>query len=147
MIDFDYSVSNFVDQVMGAFMFMRTTIFNKVGYFDEQFFVYFEEVDFSKRLADIGGKSYFNSDIKAIHIGEGTTKSVKAFRLFLILQSRLKYARKHFSKFGYLITWGSTFLIEPFSRILFSVFKGKFNDATNVLKGYKLLLVSKPNNR
>lgn len=144
MTDFDHKQGHFVDQVMGAFMFMRTSIFQKVGYFDEQFFVYFEEVDFSKRLADMGGKSYFNSNIKAIHIGEGTTKSVKAFRLYLSLQSRLKYARKHFSKMGYLITWISTFLIEPFSRILLLLFKGKFKEIASVLKGYNQLLIKKP---
>ena len=140
MTEFDHKVSCFVDQLMGAFMFMRTSIFQKVGYFDEQFFVYFEEVDFSKRLADMGGKSYFNSDIKAIHIGEGTTKSVKAFRLYLSLQSRLKYARKHFSKIGFLATWLTTFIVEPFTRFFFEFFRGKFKDSFSILKAYKLLV-------
>lgn len=143
MNDFDHKSSRFVDQVMGAFMFMRTSLFQKVGYFDEQFFVYFEEVDFSKRIAEIGERSYFNSDIRAIHIGEGTTKSVKAFRLYLSLQSRLKYARKHFSQMGYWTTWVSTFLIEPFSRILFLIFKGKIKEVPAVFKGYGMLVAKK----
>lgn len=140
MTDFDHKESRFVDQVMGAFMFMRTTIFQKVGYFDEQFFVYFEEVDFSKRLADMGGETYFNSDIKAIHIGEGTTKSVKAFRLYLSLQSRLKYARKHFSKMGFMSTWLTTIIIEPFTRFFFLFFRGKFKDSFSIIKAYKKLI-------
>lgn len=143
MTDFNHQESRFVDQVMGAFMFMRKSIFSKLGYFDEQFFVYFEEVDFSKRLAENKGKSFFSAEIKAIHSGEGTTNSVKAFRLFLSLQSRLKYAKKHFSQAGYLATWGVTFLVEPISRILFFLFQGKTRDVKEVLLGYKRLVLKK----
>ena len=143
MKNWDHKTSRFVDQVMGAFMFMRKSIFEKIGYFDEQFFVYYEEVDFSKRLSEIGGKSFFNSEIKAIHSGEGTTSSVKAFRLFLNLQSRLKYAKKHFNSLGYYLVWFCTFLIEPFSRSVFLLFSGKKSEIDDLLKGYKLLLKTK----
>jgi GT2 family glycosyltransferase len=140
MTDWDHLQSRQVDQVIGAFMFMRKSIFEKIGYFDEQFFVYFEEVDFSKRLALANGKTYFNSAIKAIHSGEGTTHSVKAFRLFLSLRSRLQYSKKHFSYAGYLLVWFSTFLIEPFARILFLIFKGNAKEVKGILRGYNMLI-------
>lgn len=143
MSDWDHKTSRYVDQVMGAFMFMRHTIFKKVGYFDEQFFVYSEELDFSKRLSDMGGKSYFNTNITAIHSGQGTTISVKAFRLFLNLQSRLLYARKHFKKRGYLLVWFGTYFIEPFSRIFFFLIKGKLKEVKSVIKGYFMLITKK----
>lgn len=146
MSDWDHKKSRFVDQVMGAFMFMRKSIFEKLGYFDERFFVYYEEVDFSKRLSEIGGKSFFNSEIKAIHSGEGTTSFVKAFRLFLNLQSRLKYAKKHFRFDGYFLVWVCTYFIEPFTRTIFLVSKGKFQEIKEVFKGYKLLITSSQNN-
>ena len=128
MSDWDHKTSRYVDQLMGAFMFMRHSIFEKVGYFDERFFVYCEELDFSKRLHNLGGKSFFNTDIVAIHSGEGTTKAVKAFRLFLNLRSRLQYAKKHFSYFGYLLVWFGTYFIEPFSRIFFLLITGRFKE-------------------
>lgn len=139
MIEWDHKTSRFVDQVMGAFMFMRKSIFKKVGLFDERFFVYFEEVDFSKRLSKIGGKSFFNADIKAIHSGEGTTSSVKAFRLFLNLKSRLQYAKKHFSFFGFASVWFCTYFIEPITRSSFLIASGKTNELRDLWKAYKLL--------
>jgi N-acetylglucosaminyl-diphospho-decaprenol L-rhamnosyltransferase len=142
MFDMDHSESTYVDQVMGAFMFMRKEIFDTIGYFDERFFVYFEELDFSKRLAEAGGKTYFNAGIKAIHSGHGTTKSVKAFRIFLFLKSRLLYAKKHFSKTAYVVVLLSTTLIEPFSRIFFFLFQAKLKEVFQVMKGYQLLLKS-----
>ncbi len=143
MTDFNHMKSQFVDQVMGAFMFMRRSIFEKSGYFDEQFFVYFEEVDFSKRISQLGGKSYFNAHIKAIHSGGGTTNSVKAFRLFLYLRSRLQYAKKHFNSAGYYSVWFCTFFIEPVTRPLFLLLKGETQEITEIYKGYKLLLYPK----
>lgn len=140
LTDWDHKESRFVDQVMGAFMFMRESIFDKIGFFDERFFVYYEEVDFSKRLSETGGRSFFNADIKAIHSGEGTTSSVKGFRLFLNLRSRLQYAKKHFNFPGYCCVWVSTFFIEPITRSLFLLFSGKINEIQDLYKGYRLLL-------
>jgi len=143
MTDWNHLQSRYVDQVMGAFMFMPTTIFEKLGYFDEQFFVYFEELDFSYRLAKAGGKTFYNADIKAIHTGMGTTENVKAFRLFLSLRSRLQYAKKHFSKSGYILVYFSTFTIEFISRFFFLIISGRFGEIKDMIKGYKLLVRNK----
>jgi len=143
MTEWNHLQSRYVDQVMGAFMFMPTTIFEKLGYFDEQFFVYFEELDFSYRLAKAGGKTFYNADIKAIHTGMGTTENVKAFRLFLSLRSRLQYAKKHFSKSGYILVYFSTFTIEFISRFFFLIISGRFGEIKDMIKGYKLLVRNK----
>jgi GT2 family glycosyltransferase len=140
MTDWDHKTSRFVDQVMGAFMFMRESVFEKIGFFDERFFVYFEDLDFSKRLSTTGGKSFFNADISAIHSGKGTTETVKPFRLFLNLRSRLQYANKHFTVSGYSLVWLGTYFIEPISRVSYLFFRGKFSEIKSVLKGYKMLL-------
>ena len=140
LTNWDHKESRYVDQLMGAFMFMRRSIFEKIGYFDERFFVYYEEIDFSKRVAQKGGKSFFNANIKAIHSGHGTTNSVKGFRLFLNLRSRLQYAKKHFNYGGYACVWLCTFFIEPFTRSLFLLLSGKMDEISDLFKGYKLLI-------
>lgn len=140
MTDWDHKTSRFVDQVMGAFMFMRQSVFEKIGFFDERFFVYYEDLDFSKRLSATEGKSFFNAGISAIHSGKGTTETVKPFRLFLNLRSRLQYAKKYFTVSGYLLVWLGTYFIEPISRVSYLFFSGKFSEIKSVLKGYKMLL-------
>ncbi len=144
MTDWNHTESRYVDQVIGAFMFMRSSVFKTNGYFDERFFVYYEELDFSKRLREAGGKSYFNAGIRAIHSENGTTRSIKGFRLFLYLRSRLQYAKKHFSYPGYALVWLSTFIIEPFSRTILLLVKGRFKEIRDVYKGYTLLLKDLP---
>ena len=140
MTEWNHLQSRYVDQVMGAFMFMPTTIFEKLGYFDEQFFVYCEELDFSYRLAKAGGKTFYNTDIQAIHTGMGTTENVKAFRLFLNLRSRLQYAKKHFSKMGYHLVYFSTFTIEFFTRFFYLIISGRLKEIKDMVNGYKMLI-------
>ncbi len=143
MTDWDHNTSAYVNQVSGAFMLIRKEVFNQIGYFDEQFFVYYEELDFSKRFIDYGGNIFFNANIKAIHEENGTTNNIKAFRLFLNLRSRLQYAKKHFSIYGYLITFFITWFIESFSRMFLSLIKGNFEGVKEVFKAYTLLFRNK----
>ncbi len=143
MTDWNHTESRFVDQVMGAFMLIRKTVFDKLGYFDERFFVYYEEVDFCKRLSLMNGKVFYNTAIQAIHSGEGTTNKVKAFRLFLSLRSRLLYSKKYFSKPGYILVWTSTFFIEPFARSIFLLLKFSPGEIPAVWKGLKMLATNK----
>ena len=49
MKDFSHKSSIEVDQVMGAFFLIRRDLFHQCNGFDEQFFVYFEEVDLFKK--------------------------------------------------------------------------------------------------
>lgn len=142
MYDWDHAKSKYVDQVMGAFMFMRQEVFNKVGYFDERFFVYFEEMDFSYRLNLKGGKIYYNSEISAFHSGKGTTQSVQAYSLFLYLQSRLKYSRKHFSVFDHIIVLVSTLFFELLTRLFFCLVRLKIVTAVSILNAYRMLFMS-----
>jgi GT2 family glycosyltransferase len=143
MSDWNHCDSREVDQVMGAFMFMPRSIFEKLGYFDERFFVYYEELDFSLRLKQQHGISYFNASIKAIHHGMGTTESVKAFRLFLSLRSRFRYAKKHFSLPGYWLICFSCFPVEFISRFILLIVRGRLSECKDLFRAYQYLLSGK----
>ena len=80
MLDFDHQENLKVDQVIGAFFFVRRHIFKELNGFDERFYVYYEEVDFSLRAKNIGYSSYFLADSVAMHAGGGSSKNVKSLR-------------------------------------------------------------------
>jgi GT2 family glycosyltransferase len=62
-----------VDQVMGAFFLVRRSLFEALGGFDERFFVYYEDLDFSVRARAQGWRSVYLSTARAFHRGQGTT--------------------------------------------------------------------------
>ena len=58
-----------VSNLKGFAMFLNLYEFNDVGFFDENFFLYFEEIDLCKRLSKHGKKIYLSNLIKINHLG------------------------------------------------------------------------------
>ena len=58
-----------VENVKGFAMFLNISEFREVGFFDENFFFYFEEIDLCKRLINHGKKIYLIPEIKIDHGG------------------------------------------------------------------------------
>lgn len=139
MTDFDHLTSRPVDQVIGAYFLVRGDLFRELGGFDERFFVYFEEVDFSLRAQKAGWGSYYLADAKAFHLGGGVSERVKAHRLFYVLRSRLLYAFKHYSRAGVWLTFFVTLCLEPFSRAVRALSVCSMDELSNTLAGYRML--------
>ena len=67
-----------VENVKGFAMFINMSEFEDVGFFDENFFFYFEEIDLCKRLGERGKKIYLVPDIKVYHDGASShNESIK----------------------------------------------------------------------
>lgn len=128
-----------VDQVIGAFFMVRRSIYDFLNGFDERFFVYFEEVDFSLRAKQMGYSSYYLSDVSAYHRCGGTSEQIKAQRLFYSLRSRIQYAFKHFSTPSALLLVLFTCTVELAARILSSMAKGSMTQTVDTINGYKKL--------
>jgi len=91
-----------VDFVLGSLMFFKKEIFNKIGGFDTNIFLYYEETDVCYRLKKLSYKSYFISDLKYIHL-EGQSS---VFNYNLKLEHWISYfyvTRKNFGLFKYFI--------------------------------------------
>lgn len=84
-----------VEVLTGAFMYMRTAVLQKLGGFDEAFFMYGEDIDLSKRLLDAGYTIRYLPSTKIIHFkGESTKKtSLNYIRSFYSAMSI--YSAKH----------------------------------------------------
>ncbi|MDO4641788.1 MAG: glycosyltransferase family 2 protein [Neisseria sp.] len=144
MGEWDHLSTREVDQVIGAFFFMRRAIFDQLKGFDERFFVYFEDLDLAYRTKQAGYKSMYLADAQAFHAGGGTSNQVKATRLFYSLRSRLIYSFTHMS---FLKAAGITFVtlfLEPFSRSALGLLKGSTADVKNTWIGYGMLWKALP---
>jgi N-acetylglucosaminyl-diphospho-decaprenol L-rhamnosyltransferase len=129
-----------VDQVIGAFFLIRQSLFKSLDGFDQRFFVYFEEVDLSYRSYQAGYRSVYLSDTQAFHAGCGTSDQVKARRLFYSLRSRIFYGFKHFTAFHAWSLLLVTLIFEPFTRVFFSLMKGRWREVLHTLHGYMMLI-------
>jgi GT2 family glycosyltransferase len=139
MTDWDHLDSRDVDQIIGAFFLVRRSLFEVLTGFDERFFVYFEELDLSKRAHEMGWRSHYLADVCAYHKGGGTSGQVKADRLLFNLRSRILYSFKHFGIFAAVVVTAGTLVVEPLSRILYGMLRVSVSEVLETLLGYARL--------
>lgn len=66
--------NNPVEVLSGAFMMIKREVFEKVKGFDEDFFMYGEDIDLSIRINQSGYKNYYLGSISVIHLKGGSTE-------------------------------------------------------------------------
>jgi GT2 family glycosyltransferase len=140
MSEWSHQQTREVDHVIGAFFLVRRSVFDMLQGFDERFFVYLEDLDFSYRARLAGWRSIYLSEVQAFHAGGGTSKQIKARRLFYSLRSRLLYSCKHFSWMGAFMVIFATLVLEPFSRSLLAIFRGSWPSLKETWSAYHMLL-------
>ena len=85
-----------VDWAQSSALMVRREAAEAVGYMDPAFFVYFDECDFAKRLADAGWHSLFVPAAEAIHHDQLSTDLAKGLpRIVEFHRNRDLYMRKH----------------------------------------------------
>lgn len=89
-----------VDWVQGSFLMVKREDYIRINGLDESYFMYVEDLDFCKKMAQIGKKNLFNGNISYIHFG-GFNKS----RQPLLIDGYIIYVNKHFKRFKNVATF------------------------------------------
>ncbi len=85
-----------VDWAQSAALLVRVHAAREIGYFDEDFFVYSDEVDFAKRLVNAGHHVLWTSEATVIHHEQLSTDLARAERRIVEFhRGRDRYLRKH----------------------------------------------------
>jgi len=116
-----------VDVLNGWFWATRREALNQVGLLDETFFMYGEDIDWSKRFREAGWKVVYFPKAESIHYG-GASSSKAPIRFYIEMQkANYQYWKKHYgraSQLTYLLmNW-----IEQSARLIghtFMRFVGK----------------------
>ena len=92
--------TNEVDVLSGAFMMVDKKVLDNVGCFDEDYFMYAEDIDLSYRIQKNGFKNFYFADTAIIHFkGESTAKqSAEYFNNFY--GTMVLFVKKHYPKFS-----------------------------------------------
>lgn len=67
MADWNHQSSRPIDWLFGAFLLLRKSALDKIGLFDERFFMYFEDLDLCRRFWDAGYSVYYFADVEMVH--------------------------------------------------------------------------------
>lgn len=100
MNDFDYTKASRVDSIRGAFFMISRENYQKISgatlpLLDERYFIWFEEVDFCKNVASLGGETWYAPAAKCLDFVGQSFKQVKTLTAQKYFRdSMLKYFKK-----------------------------------------------------
>jgi len=92
-----------VEVLLGACIMVRREAFNDVGFLDERFFMYSEEVDFCYRLRSSGWSLYWVPQAQVVHYGGQSTRQVATDMFLRLYEGKLLYFRKHHGRSAALL--------------------------------------------
>lgn len=136
MRDWDHLTSRKVDHVMGSYMLIRRSAIVGKELFNNNFFLYLEDIDLSKRVAAKGYSIYFNAEVYIFHEGAATGNRSLYPRLYYFLSTRRKYWKKYMKKSQYRILLLLSVFVEPLLRLFLYVFGRQKLTFTELLKIY-----------
>ncbi len=109
---FQYDREMEVDQPMGTFLLLSAKAVSQVGILDEDFPIFFNEVDWCLRCRRAGWKIYFTPDIEIVHYGGASTIQVGAAMAWESRRGLLKFYAKHYPGMAF---WPIRLLIAAIS--------------------------------
>jgi len=122
---FDHLSSRIVQQPMGACLLTRRKDFSEVGYMDERFWMFFNDVDWCLRFHRAGKKAYFLADAVITHSGG---HSIYKNRIRMVLSSHRAfglYFLKYYRGFRWIIpnvVAGMALTVTGIFRAVFPLF-------------------------
>lgn len=91
-----------IDWLVGACLLLRRDLYEKLGGFDERFFLFFEDIDLCRRIHGMGKKVIYLSSL-AVLDRKGRLSGSSIFSLFTRKTTRIHLASalKYFAKWGF----------------------------------------------
>ena len=113
--DFDYTQKKYVQQVMGAFVFMKRELANKLGGWDETFWLWWEDLDLCKRVQEKGAEIVYLPITEVIHYeGKSFAQTYGLVKQKRFNKALLTYFKHHHSKLAYFIFY----ILQPLNLLL-----------------------------
>jgi GT2 family glycosyltransferase len=133
-----------VDVLQGASLILRKEVLDQVGLFDEDYFMYTEEVDLCFRVKNAGWHLFWVPQSEVIHYGGQSTQQAATEMFISLYQTKLLFFKKHYSWFDVqlyklVLSIASIvrLLLTPFALVMLHVDREK---QLTLAKNYQRLL-------
>lgn len=84
-----------VDLLLGACLLLRKDILDQVGFLDEDYFIYSEEIDLCFRMQRAGWRLFWVPQSEVVHFGGQSTQQAPTEMFLNLYHGKIKYFRKH----------------------------------------------------
>ena len=124
---FDHEAGMQVEQPMGAAMLVPKEVVDKVGLLDESFPIFFNDVDFCRRMIDAGYLLWYCPEAVIEHFVGGSTRRRPTKMVIESHKSLYRYLEKYAKPHEYPLLWlcGLLLISGLIPRLLWASFKPK----------------------
>ena len=111
--------SGYVKKLYGGCLMARKETLDQVGWFDERYFMYAEDVDLCRQITNRGRKLYYLSSAAIVHLVGGTsTNTSQGFQTLMKCESIAKLMAKYYGRLGRCL-YVLALLLGSHARLLF----------------------------
>lgn len=119
----------------GAAMLMRKKLFKSIGGFDESYFLYYEEIDLSAKVVNMGYTIYVNPNTFIYHKVSSSTGVDSPLKNYYLTRNRIVFMRNNFSKSNFYTYLLFHFTVSMPVNILKYLIKNKYNNLKKFILG------------
>ena len=91
------SLSKRVDWLSGACFLIKREVIDQIGFLDEKFFMYVEEMEYAYRASKKGFQCWFFPQVEVYHLERGRSPEGKRRTIWWIYEGMVYFYRKHFA--------------------------------------------------
>ena len=99
-----------IDCIVGAFMLLKNSVIHEIGFLDDNFFMYGEDIDWCYRIKEAGFKIIYYGKSKIIHYKGSSSKKQKSKLIYHFYHSMYLFYNKHYKKENNILTTLVTYL-------------------------------------
>jgi len=129
-----------VQLLLGSALLFDTEVFKRIGLFDEQFFLYHEEVDLLFRAATGGIPTYFCPAAKVRHLGAYSSRNEPFLKTYWLRRNAVLFLRKHSASFLHWTWFWATLTLS----LLFNIARLRKGRCQAILAGIRDGLQTEP---
>ena len=137
MTDFGYDRVTDVDVLTGWFWMLRREALNHVGLLDECFFMYGEDIDWSRRFHKAGWRVVFYPEAEAVHYCAASSSNAPTRFYVEMNRANMQYFQRYHSRFGVFGFWFTTWLHQVIRIVGYGIVY-LFRGAGNPEAGFKV---------
>jgi GT2 family glycosyltransferase len=127
----------------GAAMMISRDVYEKVGGLCEDYFAYYEELDWSNRIRENGYKIICNTEALVYHKGSMSTAKNTPFKTFLLTRNRMLYMKRNSYGINYFLFVLYFLIVAAPKNLLTYIFSFQFSNFLAYLKGLTFHLSGK----
>ena len=126
------------DAAEGCCQLVRNDVIEKIGYFDESYFCYWEDSDFIFRVKEAGYRIVCTPEAKIWHKVSQTSRHISGFACYYFHRNKIRFMRKHATRwqYGWFIIYNFLFYFE-FMLVYYLIFRVSPRAVLSFLRGVR----------